>query len=194
MTTRLQLYAQHVARARKLQAPQVGELLVLGTPARQTIIDVLLCCCVAVLLCCCVAVLREKEAGLANMTVLLLCNKRLLEVFKRLRSIGAATGMQATQNELTEEANSIIQEICDDHTFAAEASVQDPELKEALKQDIKNECQELIEYIHASKRFKLEINSRSKDRVISFGERLSCRFMTYVLRDRVSLPPACTLC
>lgn len=42
-----------------------------------------------------------------------------------------------------------------------------------------------MEYIIASKRFKLEINSRSKDRVVSFGERLSCRFMAYVLRDRV---------
>lgn len=84
-----------------------------------------------------------------------------------------------------EEAKSIIQDICNDHLSAAEASVRDAELQEALKQDIKNECQELVEYIQASKRFRLEINSRSKDRVVSFGERLSCRFMTYVLKDRV---------
>lgn len=86
---------------------------------------------------------------------------------------------------MLEEAKSLIQDICDDHLFAAEAVLNTPELKEALKEDIKNECQELIEYIHASKRFKLEVNSRSKDRVVSFGERLSCRFMAYVLRDRV---------
>lgn len=86
---------------------------------------------------------------------------------------------------MLEEAKSLIQDICDDHLFAAEAVLTTPDLKEALKEDIKNECQELIEYIHASKRFKLEVNSRSKDRVVSFGERLSCRFMTYVLRDRV---------
>lgn len=87
------------------------------------------------------------------------------------------------------EANSIIQDICNDHTFAAEAFVNDEALKEALKQDVKNECQELVEYIQASKRFKLEINSRSKDRVVSFGERLSCIFMTYVLKDRVRITP-----
>lgn len=86
------------------------------------------------------------------------------------------------------EANSIIQDICNDHIFAADSFVTDAELKEALKRDVKNECQELVEYIQASKRFKLEINSRSKDRVVSFGERLSCIFMTYVLKDRVRIP------
>lgn len=94
-------------------------------------------------------------------------------------------GEEATQNDLIDEAKSIIGDICADHIAAAEAFVSDPQLKEALWQDVKNECQELVEYIQASKRFKLEINSRSKDRVVSFGERLSCRFMTYVLRDRV---------
>lgn len=106
-------------------------------------------------------------------------------MYKRLRNIDAACGAEVTQNELMEEANGIIQDICNDHLFAVETSVRDEELKAALKVDIKAECQELIEYIQASKRFRLEINSRSKDRVVSFGERLSCRFMTYVLKDRV---------
>lgn len=106
-------------------------------------------------------------------------------MYRRLRNIDAATGSEATQTDLIDEANGIIGDICSDHTLAAESTIRDPELKDALKQDIKNECQELVEYIQASKRFKLEINSRSKDRVVSFGERLSCRFMTYVLRDRV---------
>lgn len=112
----------------------------------------------------------------------------MLEVYRRLRHIDAAAGAQDTQAELTEEANGIIQDICNDHVLAAETFVNDATLKEALKQDVKNECQEIVEYIQASKRFKLEINSRSKDRVVSFGERLSCRFMTYVLKDRVRKP------
>jgi aspartate kinase len=111
--------------------------------------------------------------------------RRLLEVYRRLRNIDAAVGIENTQTELLEEAKSLIQDICDDHLFAAEAVLTTPDFKEELKKDIKNECQELIEYIHASKRFKLEVNSRSKDRVVSFGERLSCRFMTCVLKDRV---------
>lgn len=108
-----------------------------------------------------------------------------MEVFKTLRNIDAATGSQETQTELTDKANTIVQDICDDHIAAADAFVHDEKLKGALKQDVELECRELIEYIQASRRFKLEINSRSKDRVVSFGERLSCRFMTYVLKDRV---------
>lgn len=37
----------------------------------------------------------------------------------------------------------------------------------------------------AAKRFNLEINSRAKDRVISFGEKLACLFMTTLLQDTV---------
>ncbi|ROW15546.1 hypothetical protein VPNG_02338 [Cytospora leucostoma] len=109
---------------------------------------------------------------------------RLLEVYKRLRNIDAAIGIEATQAELLEEAKSFIQDVCNDHIFAVDSFIQNPELREPLKADITHECQELIEYIQAAKRFRLEVNSRSKDRVVSFGERLSCRFMTYVLRDQ----------
>lgn len=96
----------------------------------------------------------------------------------------AATGSDDV-TELFEEANTIISDICDDHFSAADTYILDQSLKETLKEDVKKECQELTEYIQASKRFKLEINSRSKDRVVSFGERLSCMFMAYALKDQV---------
>lgn len=77
-------------------------------------------------------------------------------------------------------------DICNDHVFAAESFIKDHALRETLIQTIKDECQELVEYIVAAKRFNLEINSRAKDRVISFGEKLSCRFMAALLQDVVS--------
>jgi aspartate kinase len=66
--------------------------------------------------------------------------------------------------------------------------VRDPELSSLLKADTEMECQLLIDYLVAAKRFNLEINSRAKDRVVSFGEKLSCRFMTCLLKDRVRRP------
>ena len=53
-----------------------------------------------------------------------------------------------------------------------------------VKEDTVKECQLLTEYLEAAKRFHLEVNSRAKDRVISFGEKLSCRFMACLLKDR----------
>lgn len=106
-------------------------------------------------------------------------------MYKRLRNIDAAISIESEQNELMDEAKGLIADICNDHLFAAQSFLHDEELKAALSQDIKDECQELVEYIQATKRFNLEVNSRSKDRVVSFGEKLSCRFMTYLLKDRV---------
>lgn len=63
--------------------------------------------------------------------------------------------------------------------------MQDEALRAALCKEIRDECSELAEYIVVAKRFHLEVNGRSKDRVASFGEKLSCRFMACVLRDRV---------
>jgi aspartate kinase len=119
---------------------------------------------------------------------------RLLAVYGKLRAVGAITSAEDEQTELIEEAKTLIQDICNDHVFAAEAIVEDPKLKVSLAEQIKAECQELIEYIHAARRFNLEINSRSKDRVISFGEKLSCLFMTALLKDVVCQPLSSIVC
>ncbi|KAF4959889.1 hypothetical protein FGADI_1392 [Fusarium gaditjirri] len=110
---------------------------------------------------------------------------RLLAVYGKLRGVGAAMCVdEEQQNELVEQARGLMLDICNDHVFAAEAYIQDPSLRGKLIQTIKDECQELVEYIVAAKRFNLEINSRAKDRVISFGEKLSCRFMAALLQDK----------
>jgi len=108
-------------------------------------------------------------------------------VFKKLRSIVAITSDVATQEVHLKDAKHIVHEICSDHTAAADGFIRDSELAASLKEETKNECQLLVEYLEAAKRFNLEINSRAKDRVVSFGEKLSCRFMTYLLKDRVRL-------
>ncbi|KAL6793464.1 Aspartate/glutamate/uridylate kinase [Trichoderma sp. SZMC 28013] len=108
---------------------------------------------------------------------------RLLAVYTKLKNIATPISSEEKQQELIEQAAGLIQDVCNDHVAATQTFVQDPELRDALVAKLKAECQELIEYIMATKRFNLEINSRSKDRVISFGEKLSCLFMTTLLQD-----------
>ncbi len=110
---------------------------------------------------------------------------RLLEVVRRLQQLAAAAALsdELAQVQLIEAAQQIVQDICDEHIAAAKARVFDAALCSELCKGIESECGELAEYVSATKRFNLEVNSRSKDRVISFGEKLSCLFMTYVLRD-----------
>ncbi|KAI1632831.1 aspartate kinase [Biscogniauxia mediterranea] len=109
---------------------------------------------------------------------------RLLEVYKKLRDISAATSNEATQYELVEHAKTAIREICSEHLLAVQDFIRDPEIQKHVSGGIQDDCQELIDYIIASKRFNLEVNARSKDRVISFGEKLSCRYMAAMLKDR----------
>jgi hypothetical protein len=110
-------------------------------------------------------------------------------VYGKLRGVGAAVCADDEQTELVEQARGLMNDICNDHVSAAQTFIQDPVLRDALIQTVKDECQELVEYIVAAKRFNLEINSRAKDRVISFGEKLSCRFMAALLQDVVSVIP-----
>ncbi|KAJ2991785.1 hypothetical protein NUW58_g2392 [Xylaria curta] len=108
---------------------------------------------------------------------------RLLEIYKKLRDVGAATSNEVTKNEFVEEAKTTIREICNEHVAAAQDSVKNPEIQKEVCESIQDDCQELIDYIIAAKRFNLEVNARSKDRVVGFGEKLSCRFMTAMLKD-----------
>ena len=103
----------------------------------------------------------------------------------------AAPCDEASQESLLKESKRIVLEICKDHVGAADDFVQSPGLNAQLREDTEKECQLLMEYLDAAKRFKLEINSRAKDRVVSYGEKLSCRFMTILLKDRVSLFLTC---
>jgi len=112
---------------------------------------------------------------------------RLLGVFHKLQGVGAAVRDEEVQNQLIDQARGLIEDICSDHVRAARQFIKNDNIQNTLVEEVQKECQELIEYIVAAKRFNLEVNSRSKDRVISFGEKLSCHFMTSLLHDEVSL-------
>lgn len=110
---------------------------------------------------------------------------RLLLVFRKLEDINAAVGRKDIQHELLEEARELVHTICQDHVAAAETFIRNPELRASLCAEMHDESDELVEYVVAAKRFKLEPDSRSKDRIVSVGEKLSCRFMAAMLKDRV---------
>ncbi|KAF5021541.1 hypothetical protein F66182_6423 [Fusarium sp. NRRL 66182] len=65
-----------------------------------------------------------------------------------------------------------------------DAFVQNRDIKEETSRQITADCQELLEYTSAARRFSLDMNGKSKDTMVSCGERLSCRLMVALLRDR----------
>ncbi|KAI9746553.1 MAG: Aspartokinase [Claussenomyces sp. TS43310] len=110
---------------------------------------------------------------------------RLLEIYSVLEQVNSVKETEVVHREtLVQEYERLVQIICQDHINAARLNIQDAGLQVSLIEEIKAECKEITDYRQAAERWHLEIDSRSKDRIISYGEKLSCRFMTAVLLDR----------
>lgn len=119
--------------------------------------------------------------------ILIPCSS-LLEIFGLLKAINQIKDAESSECELlVQQYENLVQVICDDHVTAAQSHIKDERLRNQLTEDIKNECGEIVDYRKAVDRWKLEIDSRSKDRLVSFGEKLSCRYMAALLRDVVGL-------
>lgn len=119
-------------------------------------------------------------------TCRLILSHSLLEIYGLLESITNVKESEAVHyDSLVYEYSRMIQVIEDDHVKAAETHVQDASIQAELIDVIRNECKELVEFRLAAERWHLEIDSRTKDRIVSFGEKLSCRFMTALLREAV---------
>ncbi len=107
-------------------------------------------------------------------------------MFCVLESIKTVKDTESVHYEtLIKEYERLIGVICDDHINAAQSNLRDPVLTASLIAGIQSECKEILDYRVAVERYDLEIDWRSKDRIVSFGEKLSCRFMTALLQDRV---------
>ncbi|KAJ5012779.1 Aspartate kinase FUB3 [Colletotrichum sp. SAR 10_99] len=108
------------------------------------------------------------RASLAKNKVVVVCSarstgkkvegttSRLLGVYNKLKGIAAATNTEEVQNDLMSQARGLIDDITNDHVSAVKTFIKNPELQASLDQEIRDECQELVEYIVAARRFNLE--------------------------------------
>lgn len=79
----------------------------------------------------------------------------------------------------------IVDAIREDHTAAATANIDSPEIRDELVKAINYECAKIAAFLSAAQVIE-EISPKSKDVIIGTGEKLSCMFMTALLQDIVS--------
>ncbi|KAH0537830.1 hypothetical protein FGG08_005443 [Glutinoglossum americanum] len=77
----------------------------------------------------------------------------------------------------------IVSVIREDHVAAARSCARSPDVIESLIQDINDECDTLSGLLGALQTVE-EVTTKSEDKIISTGEKLSCRFIAALLRDR----------
>jgi aspartate kinase len=71
----------------------------------------------------------------------------------------------------------------EEHVKGAEVQLQSPDLRDRLIADIHEECAHVLRLLEAAQTLG-ETSVRCVDKVISAGEKLSCRFMATLLQDR----------
>ncbi|KAH8683291.1 Aspartate/glutamate/uridylate kinase [Tricladium varicosporioides] len=110
---------------------------------------------------------------------------RLLEIYGVLKNVNQLKDHDTVHYDtLVNEYERLVQVILEDHISAAHSHIQTEGLRSKLIKQFQDECKEVIDYRIAAERWHLEIDSRSKDRIVSFGEKLSCRFIAALLQDR----------
>lgn len=79
--------------------------------------------------------------------------------------------------------SSIVETIRLDHHAAAQAYISDNGKLTNLLAEIDAECETLLRILESAQHLE-EVSSRVEDKIISKGEKLSCRFMAALLQDR----------
>jgi aspartate kinase len=72
-----------------------------------------------------------------------------------------------------------------EHVAAARELIRDPDLLHELELEILRDCEGLCAFLGAAQLIE-EISARSRDSILGVGERLACKLVATVLRDRVS--------
>ncbi|KAJ6261249.1 Aspartokinase [Drechslerella dactyloides] len=91
----------------------------------------------------------------------------------------AAQAMVADSNQYLD----VIDQIRDDHVREAKRLIKSEQLLNELCRHIEAECGKLASFLGAAQIIN-EISPKSKDVIIGAGEKLSCRLMTTLLKDR----------
>ncbi|CAG8555981.1 18182_t:CDS:2 [Racocetra fulgida] len=94
--------------------------------------------------------------------------------------------IKASEEALTpgsKEYLKIVDEIAQEHINASKKLISNPEIFNELEKQLQRDCSKLKSFLEAAQIIE-EVSPRSKDIIISVGEKLSCRTVTSVLRDR----------
>ncbi|KDQ10464.1 hypothetical protein BOTBODRAFT_36166 [Botryobasidium botryosum FD-172 SS1] len=98
-------------------------------------------------------------------------------------SVTSPTKQQTSASAVPSSYNQTIDLIRSEHIGAARFTIRDPDLLRQLVEEIEGECEGLRSFLFAAQVID-EISPRSRDILVGAGERLACKLVATVLRDR----------
>lgn len=87
------------------------------------------------------------------------------------------------ENPNASEYLKLVEAVRLEHVLVAQEQLQSPDLRDQVIVDITGECERVLKVLDAAQTLG-EISARCVDKVISAGEKLSCRLMAALLQDR----------
>ena len=87
------------------------------------------------------------------------------------------------ENHRSHDFKRLIEDVRLEHLGAADTYIQSEKIRTRLQAELEEECFLVVRILEAAQTLG-ETSPRSRDKVMSTGERLSCRFMTALLQDR----------
>jgi len=96
------------------------------------------------------------------------------------RLLRAATEAESHRSQ---DYTKLIDDVRLEHMDTADRLIHSPDIRSRLRQEIEEECSLVVRILEAAQTLG-ETSPRSRDKVMSTGEKLSCRFMTALLQDR----------
>ncbi|KAF2026631.1 aspartate kinase [Setomelanomma holmii] len=123
------------------------------------------------------------RAGLKDNRAAIVCsarsnNTKLEGTTNRL--LRAARAAEKPDNRNYDE---IVEAIRIDHIQAAKDTIQSAEILAAFTDEVNAECESLTKILESAQHLE-EVTSRAEDKIVSKGEKLSCRYMAALLNDR----------
>lgn len=90
---------------------------------------------------------------------------------------------RAAEKPNNRDYDAIVEAIRTDHIQAAKDTIRNAEILADYTQGVNAECESLTKILESAQHLE-EVSARAEDKIVSKGEKLSCRFMAALLNDR----------
>lgn len=123
------------------------------------------------------------EAGLQTNRAAIVCSARSNNTKLEGTTNRLLRSARAAEKPAHRAYDDIVEAIRADHVAAAASTIKNADILAEFTADVNAECEGLTRILESAQHLE-EVTSRAEDKIVSKGEKLSCRYMAALLNDR----------
>jgi aspartate kinase len=130
-----------------------------------------------------VEMLTRHSTGLKDNRAAIVCSARSNNTKVEGTTNRLLRAARAAEKPGNRAYDDIVEAVRTDHIQAAKDTIKSADILTAFTDDVNAECESLIKILESAQHLE-EVTSRAEDKIVSKGEKLSCRYMAALLNDR----------